>query len=80
MTGAVDLGVANDGERADRKQAARVAIALLADAAEPIFPSLECCLGTKPIHAEKCRFDRKAFGSGTLATKAVARAGPTPGI
>jgi hypothetical protein len=28
-------------------------------------------LGTSPIHAEKSRPDRKAFGSATLATKAV---------
>jgi len=30
--------------------------------------------------AEKSRPDRNAFGFATLATRAVARAGPTPGI
>ena len=35
---------------------------------------------TIPIQAEKFRPDRKAFGSATLATRAVASAGPTPGI
>src|SRR5205807_10516254 len=44
------------------------------------LPPLECCFGTSPIQAEKFRPDRKAFGSGTLATRAVASAGPTPGI
>jgi transposase len=34
-------------------------------------------LGTNPIQAEKFRPDRKAFGSATLATRAVASAGPT---
>src|SRR5580658_462010 len=33
-----------------------------------------------PIQAEKLRPDRKALGSATVATRAVARAGPTPGI
>src|SRR6266436_6834340 len=36
------------------------------------LPPLECCFGTSPIQAEKFRPDRKAFGSATLATKAVA--------
>src|SRR6478736_359602 len=44
------------------------------------LPPLECCFGTSPIQAEKSRPDRKAFGSATLATRAVASAGPTPGI
>src|SRR5258707_14800964 len=44
------------------------------------LPPLECCLGTSPIQAEKFRPDRKAFGSATLATRAVASTGPTPGI
>src|ERR1700720_4342654 len=44
------------------------------------LPPLEFCFGTSPIHAEKSRPDRKAFGSATVATKAVASAGPTPGI
>ena len=50
-----------------------------------ILPSLsrsplEFCFGTKPIHAEKSRPERMAFGSATLATNAVASAGPTPGM
>src|SRR5262245_57119389 len=44
------------------------------------LPPLEFCLGTSPIQAEKSRPDRKAFGSATLATSAVAGACPTPGI
>src|SRR4051794_1289612 len=43
------------------------------------LPPLECCLGTRPIQAEKLRPDRKAFGSATVATTAVASTGPTPG-
>src|SRR6266542_3875810 len=44
------------------------------------LPPLEFCLGTSPIQAEKSLPDRKALGSPTLATRAVANAGPTPGI
>ena len=42
-------------------------------------PPLEFCFGTRPIQAEKSRPDRNAFGSATLATNAVASAGPTRG-
>jgi hypothetical protein len=49
-----------------------------------MLPSLsfppQCCFGTSPIQAEKFRPERKAFGSATLATRAVASAGPMPGI
>ena len=75
MFGAMDLGIADDGQRARREQAAQIAIALFADTAELVFAPLECCFGTSPIQAEKSRPDRKAFGSATLATKAVASAG-----
>ncbi len=44
------------------------------------LPPLERCFGTSPIQAEKSRPDRNAFGSATLATRAVASTGPTPGI
>src|SRR5882762_10397168 len=44
------------------------------------LPPLEFCFGTSPIQAEKSRPDRNALGSATLATRAVASAGPTPGI
>src|SRR5437867_6215902 len=44
------------------------------------LPPLECCFGTSPIQAEKSLPDRKAFGLATLATRAVASAGPMPGM
>jgi hypothetical protein len=37
MLGAIDLGIADHGKRACRKQAAQVAITLLADPAELVF-------------------------------------------
>jgi hypothetical protein len=80
MLGAVDLGIANDGERAGHEQAAQIAIALFADIAEPVPPPLECCFGTSPIQAEKLRPERKALGSAMMAVRAVASTGPTPGI
>src|SRR5262249_52154846 len=44
------------------------------------LPPLEFRFGTSPTQAEKSRPDRKALASATLATSAVASAGPTPGI
>ena len=37
MRGAMNLGIANDSERAGHEQAAQIAIALLADTAEPVL-------------------------------------------
>jgi hypothetical protein len=42
------------------------------------LPPLECCLGTMPIQVEKLRPDREAFGSATVATRAVASVEPRP--
>src|SRR5207247_6119351 len=44
------------------------------------LPPVECCLGTKPIHAARLRPDENTFQSPTSATSAVAMIGPTPGI
>src|SRR6516164_2411990 len=80
MLGAIDLGIADHRQRAGDEQTAQIAIASLADTAEPVLSPLEFCFGTTPIQAEKSRPDRNAFGSAMLATRAVANAGPTPGI
>src|ERR1700690_3522855 len=37
VLGAIDLGIANDGQRAGHEQAAQIAIALLTDTAEPVL-------------------------------------------
>src|ERR1035437_4724107 len=37
MFGAMDLGIADDGERAGHEQAAQIAVTLLADTAEPVL-------------------------------------------
>ena len=80
MTGTVDLGIANDGERSCCKQTAQIAVTLFADATEPVLSPLERRFGTSPIQAEKFLPDRKVLGSATLATSAVASNGPTPGM
>ena len=36
MLGAMDLGIADHGQRAGREQAAQIAITLFADAAKPV--------------------------------------------
>ena len=48
MLGAMDFGIANDGERARREQAAQIAIASFADTAEPVLASARVLLGDKP--------------------------------
>jgi hypothetical protein len=68
----VKLGIADDGECAGHEQAAQIAVPLFAILPSLFRPPLEYCLGTSPIQAEKLRPDRKALGSGTLATSAVA--------
>jgi hypothetical protein len=60
---AMDLGIADHGERAGREQAAQIAIALLADEPSLSLPPLEFCFGTSPTQAEKSRPDRKVLGS-----------------
>jgi len=79
MLCAMDLGIADHGQRAGGEQATQIAIALLILPSLSL-PPLERCFGTSPIQAEKFRPERKAFGSATLATRAVASAGPTPGM
>ena len=37
MLGAMDLGITDDGERADHEKAAQIAVTLLADIAEPVL-------------------------------------------
>ena len=73
ILGAVDFGIANDGECAGHEQAAQISdppcLLILPSLSRP---PLECCLGTSPIQAEKLRPDRKVLGSATLATRAVA--------
>ena len=61
-------------------EAAQVTITSFADVAEPILAAAGVLLRHGAVRAEKSRPDRKAFGLATLATKAVASAGPTPGI
>src|SRR5216683_5016459 len=44
------------------------------------LPAVEFSRGVMPIHAAKCRPERKAFGSGTLSAKLTPPIGPIPGI
>src|ERR1700758_5099059 len=48
MFGAVDLGIADDGQRARREQAAQIAIALFADTAELVFAPARVLLRHEP--------------------------------
>lgn len=76
----MDLGISDHRQRTGCEQAAQIAIPCLLILPNLSLPPLECCLGTSPIQAEKSRPDRKDLGSVTLATRAVANAGPTPGM
>jgi hypothetical protein len=73
-------GISDDSHRASDEQPAQMSIALLRDRPESLFAPVECCLGTKPIHAARLRPDVNSFQSPTSATSAVATIGPTPGI
>src|SRR6476620_12516292 len=44
-----------------------------------VLPAVEWSLGVSPIHAEKSRPDRKAWGSGTFITANDAPIGPIAG-
>src|SRR6516225_1360307 len=48
MFGAVDLGIANDGERTSGEQAAQIAVALFADTAELVLAAARVLLRHKP--------------------------------
>ena len=90
VLGAMDLGIADDGERSGHEQAAQIAITSFADNCRACpYPPLECCFGTMPIQAEKLRPDRRTSrvgnssdqGSGQCWTDArdIARAAGSPG-
>ena len=48
MIGAMDLGIADHGERASREQAAQIAIALLADTAKFVLAPARVLLRHEP--------------------------------
>src|SRR5450759_65561 len=48
MLGAVDLGIADDAERAGHEQAAQIAVTLLADTAEPVLAPARVLLRHEP--------------------------------
>src|SRR6201988_204305 len=48
MAGTMDPGIADHGERASRKQAAQIAVALLADAAKPVLAPAGVLLRHEP--------------------------------
>ena len=48
MAGAMDLGIADDGECTRHEQAAQVAVTLFADAAEPLLAPARVLLRHEP--------------------------------
>src|SRR6516225_2687398 len=76
----MEFRIADHGERTRREQAAQITIALFADAAKPVFAPTRVLFRHQPDPGQKSRPERKALGSAMLATRAVASAGPTPGI
>ena len=49
----MDLGIADDGERASHEQAAQIAVTLLADTAEPVLASARVLLWNEPNPGRK---------------------------
>ena len=66
ILGAVDLGIANDGECAGHEQAAQIAIPLFADTAEPIPTAARVLFGNQPDPGREV-----VLASATLATRAA---------
>ena len=73
----MDLGIADDGERADHEQAASERSPCLLILPSLSLPPLECCFGTSPIQAEKLRPDLKAFGSSDAGNQRGGQCLPT---
>jgi len=48
MSGAMDLGIADDGERTGREQTAQIAIASFADTAKPVLAAARVLLRHEP--------------------------------
>ena len=58
--------ISDDGHCAGNEQPTQMAIALLADIPPSLsLPPVECCLGTRPIHAARMRPDANALRSAT---------------
>src|SRR5476651_453872 len=94
MLGAVDLGIADDRERAGDEQAAQIAVTLFADAAEPLLTSARVLLRHEPnpgrevapgsehpwIRDTRDQSSRQHRTDPRNVTKALARiVGPVPG-
>src|SRR6188472_2450245 len=80
MLCAVDLGITDTARAPAVNRLRRKRSPCLLILPSLSLPPLECCFGTSPIQAEKLRPDRKVCGSATLAARAVASSGPTPGM
>ena len=74
------LGAPDHRERSDDENWRRYRFPALLMLPSFSLPPVEFCLGTSPIQALRSRPERKTFGSGMLATRAVEMSGPTPGI
>jgi hypothetical protein len=79
MLDPVDLGIADNGERTGHKQAAQIAVTLLADTSKPVLAPTGVLLRHDPDPGREIPPDRKAFGSAMVAARAVANTGPMPG-
>src|SRR5215831_15170549 len=53
MFGAMDLGIANDGECTGHEQASQIAVALFADTAEPVLASARMLFRNEPDPSRK---------------------------
>ena len=79
ILGAVDLGIANDGECAGHEQAAQIAIPLFADTAEPIPTPARVLFGNQPDPGREVATRSEGFRIGDARDKG-SDSGPTPGM
>ena len=69
ILGAVDLGIANDSERAGHEQAAQIAIPRLLILPSLSRPPLECCFGNQPDPGREVATRSEGFRIGDARDK-----------
>ena len=77
--GSVPLCISNDSQRSDDQHLPQVAIALLRDPSQSLLAAAGVLSRHQPDPCRQVPARLEAFGSGTVATRALARTGPTPG-
>ena len=80
MLGAMDFGIADDGECTGHEQAAQIAVTLLADTAESVLAPARVLLRNEPNPSREVTSRSEGPGVSDTRDQSVASIGPTPGM